>query len=65
MLLLNDNHYRTRCAVANLLCQFIDDKDKAKVIEKIELALAKEKTEAASSSLSNAIAELEDEVEDD
>lgn len=60
LLLLNDDHYRIRCSVANLICRFVDDNDKAKVIEKMELALAKEKTEAAASSLSNAIAELED-----
>ena len=59
MLLLNDDDYRIRCAVANLVCRFIDDNDKAKFIEKMELALSKEKTEAAASSLSNAITELE------
>jgi HEAT repeat protein len=63
--LLDDDYYLIRCRTANSLCRFVDDQDKAKVIEKMEFALAKEKTEAASSSLSNAISELEDDIEDD
>jgi hypothetical protein len=43
----------------------VDEPDKAKVIEKMESVLALEKTEAAASSLSDAIADLSGEEEDD
>jgi HEAT repeat protein len=62
---LDDDYYLIRCRTANSLCRFVDEQDKAKVIEKMEFALAIEKTVAAASSLSNAITELEDEMEDD
>jgi len=63
--LLDDDYYLIRCRTANLLCDFVDEQDKAKVIEKMEFALAIEKTVAAASSLSNAIAELEVDTEED
>ena len=63
--LLEDDYYLIRCRTANLLCSFVDEQDKEKVIEKMEFALALEKTEAAASSLSEAIADLAGEEEDD
>ena len=64
---LEDDYYLIRCRTANLLCSFVDEQDKEKVIEKMEFALALEKTEAAASSLSEAIADLsgEEEYDDD
>jgi len=62
---LDDDYYLIRCRTANLLCSFVDEPDKAKVIEKMESVLALEKTEAAASSLSEAIADLSGEEEDD
>ena len=62
---LEDDDFLIRCRTANLLCSFVDEQDKEKVIEKMEFALALEKTEAAASSLSDAIADLSGEEEDD
>ena len=56
--LFDDEDYRTRCTVANLISGFIADKDKARVTAKMKQALLKEETEAASSSLKDAIKAL-------
>ena len=63
--LLDDDYYLIRCRTANLLCSFVDEQDKAKVIEKMEFALAIEKTVAAASSLSSAITELEEDDDEE
>ena len=62
---LTDDDYLIRCRTTNLLCAFVDEPDKAKVIEKMEFALALEKNEDAASSLSEAIADLSGEEDDD
>ena len=57
--LFGDEDYRTRCAAANLISGFITDKDKARAVAKMKQALLKEETNAASSSLKEAIETLE------
>lgn len=57
--LLSDENYVTRCAVANLVCDFVDDKDIQRVVPILKKALLKEGTRAATSSLRSAISCLE------
>ncbi|MFP1679760.1 HEAT repeat domain-containing protein [Alloalcanivorax sp. C16-2] len=55
---LSDSDYRVRCATANLLSNFIDDDHKGYVITKLKEALLKEQTKAGSSSISDALTEM-------
>jgi HEAT repeat protein len=57
--LFDDEDYRTRCAAANLISGFIADKDKPRATARMKQALLKEETNAASSSLKEAIEALE------
>ncbi len=59
---LSSDYYRTRCAAANLLISCATDKNKIQIIEQLKNALDKENTAAASSSLTNAIYEIENDL---
>lgn len=52
---LNNEYYRVRCATANLLTDITNNHNKAKIIEALSIALQKEETVAASSSIKNAL----------
>ena len=53
---LNEENYQTRCAVANSIIELeFQDSERMLILEKLKLALSKEKTIAASSSIKNAI----------
>lgn len=57
---LLDSFYRIRCATANLLIDLVDEHNIDFVINFLKLLYKKEKTEAAKSSIKNAINELVD-----
>lgn len=59
---LNNDNYLTRCLVANLVSQFIHDRDVEKALPKLKSALLKESTKAAASSIEYAIKNLEDQI---
>jgi HEAT repeat protein len=59
---LSNEYYRTRCVSANLLVLCATDKNKSQILEHLKNALDKENTAAASSSLTNAIYEIENDL---
>ncbi len=59
---LSNEYYRTRCVSANLLVLCATDKNKSQILEQLRNALDKENTAAASSSLTNAIYEIENDI---
>ncbi len=59
---LSNEYYRTRCVSANLLVLCATDKNKSQILEQLRNALDKENTAAASSSLTNAIYEIENDL---
>ena len=56
--LLKSEDYRTRCAVANTIWQFVNESNKKKVLEKLLESLEVEDTIAARSSIEEAIEDL-------
>jgi HEAT repeat protein len=57
---LLDSFYRVRCATANLLIDLVDENNFDFVLNFLKLLYEKEETEAAKSSIKNAISELVD-----
>jgi len=57
---LNNEYYRVRCASANLLTDIANEHNNVKIVEALSLAFQREKTVAASSSIKNALAYIND-----
>lgn len=57
---LCNEYYRVRCASANLLTDIANEHNNAKIVEALSLAFHREETVAASSSIKNALAYIND-----